>query len=127
MKIVNNEKKYWNFILNLRNDEQIKKGFISQDKIEKKDHEIYMDIYGSDYFICLIDEEPVGFVGVVKNDIRFAVSLEHQGKGIGNFMISFIKNKYPQAAAKVKIENENSLKCFTKNGYKIRYYLLENE
>lgn len=127
MEMVKNEIKYWNFILKLRNDEQIKKGFISQEEISSKQHENFMLKNSENYFICLIDEVPVGFVGCVNNDIRFAVSSEHQGKGVGKFMISFISNNYPDGFAKVKIENHASLKCFTENGFKIKYYLLELE
>jgi GNAT superfamily N-acetyltransferase len=127
LKIIKNSKKYWNFIHSLRNDKQIKSGFISQEDIPIESHYEYMEKFGEDYYICLDEEDPVGFVGVVNGDIRFAVDKKMQNKGIGNFMISYIKKQYPNASAKVKIENIKSLKCFENNGYKIKYYILEND
>ena len=127
LKIIQCSPEFWDFILNLRNDSEIKKGFVIQDKIEKRDHYEYMNLNNEKYYICLENDDPVGFVGSVNNDIRFAVIKEKQGKGIGNYMIGFIKTKFPKAQAKVKIENISSLKCFKKNGYKIKYYILESE
>jgi len=125
LKIIKNSKKYWDFIHSLRNDEEIKRGFISQDDILLENHYKYMKKFGKDYYICLDEDKPVGFVGVVNGDIRFAVDKNLQNKGIGKFMISYIKNLYPNSSAKVKIENIKSLRCFENNGYKIKYYILE--
>jgi GNAT superfamily N-acetyltransferase len=127
MLIVACEEKYWDFILELRNNNKIKLGFISQEEIKKAEHHNFMKINNENYYICLYENTPAGFVGIVNNDIRFAVDERFQKKGIGNFLISFIKDKYPNAQAKVKVENQSSLKCFEKNSFKIKYYILELE
>jgi ribosomal protein S18 acetylase RimI-like enzyme len=52
---------------------------------------------------------------------------EHQGHGVGSFMINEIMNLFPDAVAKVKLDNEASLKLFEKCGFKKRFYLLERD
>ena len=41
MEFVRNEKKYWEFIRLLRNDDRVKAGFIQQEVIERDQHEEY--------------------------------------------------------------------------------------
>ena len=68
--LVKNEEKYYSFILNLRNNPEVKTGFINQEHIDLQSHFTFMNKYGSMYYICLLDGEPAGFVGQIKNDIR---------------------------------------------------------
>jgi L-amino acid N-acyltransferase YncA len=42
-------------------------------------------------------------------------------------MINEIMNLFPDAVAKVKLDNEASLKLFEKCGFEKRFYLLERE
>ena len=67
---------------------------------------------GHNFWICLDDLEPVGYVGIISDDIRVATHPDHQKKGIGAFMINEIMKIYPNAYAKVKLENEASIKLF---------------
>ena len=71
-KLVKNDKQYWEFIRELRNHPDVKTGFIEQEHIDKFDHALYMQRLGSSFYICLIDETPAGYVGVIQNDIRVA-------------------------------------------------------
>lgn len=111
-------------ILEIRN--LTREGFVSQETITKEEHYAFMDKYSKDYFIlgypmpcvCCIDEV-VGFVGVVNGDIRFALRPEYQGKGLGSKLLSFIKEKYPDAIGKVKLNNSASSFSFTKAGFQV--------
>jgi ribosomal protein S18 acetylase RimI-like enzyme len=123
MELVKNSPKYWNFIRQLRNG--AKEGFIQQQHITKIQQAEHMLKYNNNYWVCVIDEKPVGYVGVIDNDIRVATHPEHQGHGVGSFMINEIMNLFPDAVAKVKLDNEASLKLFEKCGFKKRFYLLE--
>tara|TARA_R100001082_G_scaffold110712_1_gene91458 strand:+ start:4219 stop:4614 length:396 start_codon:yes stop_codon:yes gene_type:complete len=129
MKLVRNSFKYWEFIRNLRNNEEVKEGFVQQSHITKFQHLKFMFKHGKDYYICLNkrNTKPLGFVGQINGDIRVAVAPEHQGKGIGKFMINELMKKHPQSFAKVKIENSSSLWLFKKCGFKEKYYILERD
>ena len=51
-KFVKNDKKYWEFIRQLRNHPDVKKGFIEQEHIDRFDHTLYMQRLGS-HFLCV--------------------------------------------------------------------------
>ena len=123
--LVPNSPDYWDFILDLRNDPTLKKGFIIQDTIEKDNHRHYMEKNGLYYRICLLNHKPVGFIGSVKGDIRVATHPNFQGLGIAKFMIQKIIKEYPNSTAKIKINNEASIRAFEKAGFIKSYYLLE--
>ena len=127
LKFVKNEEKYWNFIRDLRNHPKVKKGFIQQAEISAENHKKYMNKYGNLFYICLYDHSPAGYVGVIDKDIRVATHPDFQGKGIGKYMIEEVMLKFPDACAKVKIENEASLRLFKACNFKERYYILEKE
>tara|TARA_R110001583_G_scaffold26360_1_gene94985 strand:- start:83 stop:469 length:387 start_codon:yes stop_codon:yes gene_type:complete len=128
MVIVANTPKYWEFIRNLRNMDGVKQGFIRQEKIKKDSHKEYMKKYGDYFYICLDENKPIGYIGLIDNDIRVATIPEYHRKGVGTFMVNeLIKICGADIVAKVKINNEASLKLFQRCGFKIKYYLLEIE
>ena len=124
IKIVKNEKKYWNFIRNLRQNDQVSSGFIKQEIITDEAQKKYMS-KNCDYFhIALYKEKPAGYVGVIENDIRVATHPDFQKLGIASAMIEYIMTRYPDAFAKVKVENEASRKLFEKCGFQAKYFLM---
>ena len=125
MEFIRNQEKYWEFVRQLRNDKRVKNGFIQQDHITEENHLKYMQKYGNNYYICLVDGSPAGYVGVIDRDIRVATHPDYQGKGVGKFMINALMKLYPDSLAKVKIENEASLRLFETCGFTKKYYILE--
>ena len=125
MELVQNKPQYWEFIRNLRNHPDVKVGFIQQEDIKKECHEKHMLRYGLFFYVCLVNNEPAGYVGVINGDIRVATHPDFQGKGVGKFMINKLMERHPDAAAKVKIENGASIKLFESCGFKKKYYILE--
>jgi len=125
LRVVDNEPKYYEFIRLLRNDERVKQGFIQQLDITKEQQEVYMQKHAHEYWVCLCDENPCGYVGVIDGDIRVATSPDYQKLGVGVFMINFLQEKFhkDEIYAKVKIDNEASKKLFEKAGYKAKYYI----
>jgi len=127
MKLIKNKSIYWDFIRDLRNHPEVKKGFVSQENISKKQHYMFMERHGLKYYICLVDEKPAGYIGVIDGDIRVATHPEFQGMGIGKFMVNELVKLHPYSFAKVKLQNEASIKLFEACGFKKKYYILEKE
>ena len=105
----------------------VREGFIQQMIIEPSVHEEYMKQFSNCFYICLYDNKPAGYIGVINDDIRVATHPDFQGKGVGSFMVKEIHKMYPFAVAKVKIENKESLTLFKKCGFEVKYYLLEKK
>ena len=122
-----NAKQYWDFILDLRNDSRVKAGFIQQHHIKEKEHYKYMKSFGENFYICLDKGAPVGYIGIISDDIRVTTHPDHRGKGVAKFMVNEMTALHPAAVAKVKIENEASLKLFKSCGFVKKYYILEKE
>jgi len=114
---------HWYAILDIRNENR--QGFGDPSIIPRANHYAYMFENFSNYLLCMDSSEVVGFIGHVNNDIRLATKISHQQKGIGKFMVEGFMKKFPDAFAKVKIDNEASLKLFESSGFKKKYYILE--
>lgn len=112
LTLVNNEKKYYQFIRELRLHHSNINGFLEKTDITEEQQEKYMSIYGNNYFIALKDNIPVGWVGQVDGDIRICTHQDHKGCGIGKFMLNELMKKFPDAHAKVFLDNEYSNKLF---------------
>lgn len=125
LKFVKNSQKYHEFIRNLRNDKRVKTGFIQQGYVTRRQQKKYMTKYNKSYYLCLCDGQPAGYVGVIDEDIRIAVHPDFQKKGIGIFLLRNIKRKYQNLQAKIKIDNNASIKLFKKAGFKLKYYIFE--
>jgi len=119
--------KFYEFVRDLRNNPEIKGNFISQDYINMESHNSYMKENAKSYFVCLRNGDPVGYIGVVANDIRIAVSPSQSNLGVGTFMLNEIIKLFPEAIARVKKNNEASLRLFEKLGFRIEFYILERD
>jgi len=125
LKLVPNEPKYWEFLRVLRNDERVRGGFIKQEYITTEQHEEYMLSYGDIFHVCLVDNIPAGYIRVLGEDIGVCTHPDFQKKGVGKFMVNNVVAAHPDAVAKIKIENEASIKLFESCGFVKKYYLLE--
>ena len=112
LKLLPNDRKYWEYIRQLRTCRENLDGFVEQNYITEADQINYMSKYNDNYYICFNENKPVGFIGVVENDIRLATDPNYKGKGIGSFMVKEIVKVYPQAVAKVKLDNISSTRLF---------------
>ena len=129
LSLVPNLPEYHEFIRQLRNDKRVASGFIKTHYITKEEHKQFMENNAMAFYVCLSDNQPVGYVGVINGDIRICTHPDHQKKGVGKFMLTEYFKLWPrcQVEAKIKITNEASLKLFQACGFKIRYYLLKRE
>ena len=115
-RVVPNHPIYYDFIRDLRNTPECSKGFIEQIYITPEMQVEYMKKYKDNYFICLVDGIPAGYVGVIDNDIRVCTAPGIEKRGVGTFMLDYIKEAYPNATARVKEDNEASVALFKKSG-----------
>ena len=127
MELVECTSQYWEFVRVLRNDERVLSGFIKSVHITEEMQNSYMGTHSKFYRIALVDGNPAGYVGVIEDDIRVCTHPDFQGKGIGKFMINEIMNEEPSAFAKVKIDNEASMKLFEACGFTKKYYILTKD
>ena len=108
-------------------DPRVQDGFIEVVNITKDQQDKYMKKHIDKYIVALYNNEPAGFAGSLDNDIRVCVHPDYQGKGIGKVLITELMERFPDSFAKVKIENEASIKLFEACGFKKKYYILEKE
>ena len=124
MKLVKCTQEYWEFVRELRTNPQVVDGFIQNIEITQEQQKQYMKKYSDNFRIALIDNIPTGFVGVIENDIRVCTHPDYQGKGVGKFMINKCMNIWPEAFAKVKIDNEASVRLFEACGFTKKFFIL---
>jgi RimJ/RimL family protein N-acetyltransferase len=127
MELVECSEKYWDFIRILRNDERVLGGFIKSNYITEEMQKSYMNNHSQFYRIALVDGNPAGYVGVIDNDIRVCTHPEYQKMGVGKFMISKCMEIWPTAFARVKVNNEASIKLFEKCGFRKKFYILTKD
>ena len=127
MKLVKNSYIYWEFIRNLRNMDGVRQGFIEQDIISKESHEQYMKKNSEFFWICIDKGHPIGYIGIIDYDIRIATHPDHQGNGVASYMLNEVMKIFPNAIAKVKVDNPASLRLFEKCGFVRKFFLLEKK
>ncbi len=118
MYMVACSKIYWPFVLELRNN--LREYFFDQHIITEEEHEKFMSKYYENYYVCIADSQTVGWVGVVNNDVRVAVAPEYHKRGIGKFMLQYVKDRYPKGTAQIAASNVASIKLFESVGIPIR-------
>lgn len=124
-KLIPISEKYFDFVRELRTCDENINGFIEQVQITSEQQNDYMLKHGHNYYICLYNNEPVGFVGVIDNDIRVATEPKFKKLGVGKFMINEIIKIYPNAKAKIKVDNLASLNLFKTCGFQIEFLILK--
>lgn len=125
MELINCVPEYWGFIRIIRTHPDNQKFFFTQVEITPEQQSEYMLKNSTKYKICLINKEPVGYIGLIKeNEITYCVSPKHQGKGIGTFMVLEFMKVYNYLTAYVLCDNIGSNKIFTKLGFqKQNFYI----
>ena len=112
------ENRYWEFVMNLRNDDRVSSGFIVNEKITWENQVNYMSKFSNQFRICLIDESvPIGYIGVIDDDIRVCTHPDYFGMGVGKFMVEECMKIWPSAYAKIKHGNLPSLNLFRSCGF----------
>jgi len=123
LKLVDCTKEYWEFVRQLRINSQNQEGFFTYAKITPEQQKSYMSVNSKLYKICLVDNIPIGYVGLINGDeITYCVDPKFQGKGIGTFMVKEFSRTFSSIGAYVKTENIASQKVFEKLGWEKQIY-----
>ena len=117
MKLVNCDEKYLEFVRVIRIDQNNISGFVQNMHINKNNQKKYMKINSNNYRIALIDDNPVGYVGVINDDIRICTHPKYKGIGVGEFMLKKCIKIWKNSTAKVKKDNIISSNLFLKCGF----------
>ena len=125
LKLVECTEEYWEFVRCLRNDPLVLDGFIESTHITPEMQKKYMSKYADCYRVCLNNNEPCGYVGVIEDDIRICTAPAYQGIGVGKFMVKHCMEIWPTAFAKIKIGNTASEKLFESCGFIPKYTIYE--
>ena len=123
LSLTNCTREHWEFVRLLRMHEDVQGGFIEKQHITPEQQLQYMSLHEECFRIALLGGKPVGYFGVIENDIRVCVHPDHQKKGIGKFLVNSCYKIWPHAFAKIKVNNESSKKLFESCGFKLQYLL----
>lgn len=127
IKLVKCTKKYWEFVRLLRLDKRVIDSFVETVYITEEQQVSYMSKHHDQYRIALKDGTPAGYVGVIDNDIRVCTHPNFQGMGVGKFMINECMKIWPDAFAKIKLDNEKSIKLFESCGFTKKFFILTKD
>lgn len=127
IKLVECTEEYWEFVRLLRLDERVIGSFVDTTHISEEQQINYMTRYHPCFRIALVDGIPAGYVGVIDNDIRVCTHPSFQRMGVGKFMIHECVKLWPDAFAKIKLENEQSIKLFEACGFTKKFFILTKE
>ena len=114
MELVPITEDYYDFVRILRMHPKTRSGFIEEAQITEDSQDKYMSKYGKDYYVCLLYNVPVGYIGVLEDDIRFCTHPAYQGRGVGSYMLREAKKLYPNATGRIKKDNIASQQAFVK-------------
>ena len=114
---------YWEFVRLLRMNPINQEGFFTQANITSEQQKEFMCHNWSKYKICLVDNEPAGYIGLLHgHEITYCVHPDFHGKGIGTFMIKNFSKLFSNIDAFVKVDNIASQKVFEKLGWEKQIY-----
>ena len=123
LRLTECREEYWEFVRSLRTDERNQQGFFTVAEISSDQQEEYMQKNSHRYKVCLLDDIPVGYVGIIgEHEITYCVHSDQKGKGVGTFMVKEFSKDLTMADAYVKVENIGSQKVFEKLGWTKQIY-----
>lgn len=130
------DKSDWNFIYELRTNPSHKNKFYSQNSFNLEEHYSYLSKQEQNskffHWIIVSENQNVGYIRILDNDISIMISEQYQNKGMGSQALGLVEKEaktlgMSKLIGRVLIDNESSKKIFEKNGYKTIMYWLEKD
>ena len=124
----------WDYILILRNNNSFQLNFYEQHKIPKQEHYDYLEKQVNNYnffnWIICSNNEDVGYVRILDNDVSIMIDEKYHGQGIGEKAISLLESEakllgLKKLVGKMMIDNKASEKIFLKNNFKLKMFWYE--
>jgi len=91
-------------------------GFLDKRPFSRADQRRYMAANAGKYIVCLLEGKPVGYAGVIDDDIRICTDPDFKKRGIGGVMLEEIVKRFPNARAKILRDNKASQALFSRCG-----------
>ena len=127
MELIECTREYWEFVRLLRTHPLNQGWFLTQPTITPEQQIEFMEKHSHKYKICILNNTPVGYIGLInQNEITYCAHPDHQGKGIGTFMISEFIKLHQTLTAFVLPQNIASQKVFEKLNFKKQIYYTKN-
>tara|TARA_R100001015_G_C4594304_1_gene149584 strand:- start:322 stop:1128 length:807 start_codon:yes stop_codon:yes gene_type:complete len=122
IEIVENSPDWWMKIAHLRSLRAVQKGFIKRlyDFIVFPSQAQHMGQYEKNYIIAKSGNLFLGYARCIDGDIGICVYPELQGRGIASMLLEELLKRYPDAHARVKVDNAPSKKLFEKFGFVVK-------
>lgn len=128
MELVDCTSDYWEFVRCIRMHPHNQQYFFTQADITPDQQIRFMNQNAKNYKICLKDSIPVGYIGIIKdNEITYCTDPNHQGKGVGTFMVSEFVKMHDKLTAYVLPENIGSSKVFEKLGFQKQIFYIKSK
>ena len=128
------QEKDWDYILELRNKDKFRLNFYEQHTISKQEHYDYLQKQQKNpnffnWIICF-DNEIVGYVRILDNDVSIILDDQYHGQGIGTSAINLLENEakllgIKKLVGKMMIDNKKSEKIFKNNDFELKMYWYE--
>jgi len=128
------DKSDWDFIYDLRTNENYKNNFCTQDFFSKSQHYDYLSKQEASsnfiHWMIIFEDLNVGYVRILDNDVSIIIDPKYQEKGIGSQALMLVEQEakkigIDKLVGRVLVHNESSRKIFEKNGYDLTLYWLE--
>ena len=119
IEIVDNEEKWWKEIAYLRSLNKVQKGFITRlwTWISPGQQHKHMTTHSKEYIVAKSGDQFLGYARCIDGDIGICVYPVVQGRGIASMLLEELLRRFPNAHARVKVDNLASKKLFEKFGF----------
>ena len=130
------DKKDWDFIYHLRTNKNYKNNFYTKSSFSKDEHYSYLSKQEQSpnflHWMIMIEDQNVGYIRILDNDVAIMIEEKHQSKGIGQQALELLekeakKDGVHKLVGRIMINNKSSKKIFEKNGYNLLFYWFEKD